>query len=98
MRQNAIFRKAHTAFSLTREAVEEFSRDRADLLAAALAFFTLLSIAPLIIIAVAIAGAILGAGQARQEVRRLLTDTMGAGPAASIDSWVEQASHSGGVA
>ncbi|HLV66029.1 MAG TPA: YihY/virulence factor BrkB family protein, partial [Polyangiaceae bacterium] len=98
MRQHALFRKAHTVFTLAREAVQQFSRDRADLLSAALAFFTLLSIAPLIIIAVAIAGAILGEGEARQEVRRLLQETMGGGPAAAIDSWVEQASRSGGVA
>src|SRR5690606_31312378 len=89
MRQHALFRKAHTVFTLAREAVQQFSRDRADLLSAALAFFTLLSIAPLIIIAVAIAGAILGEGEARQEVRRLLQETMGGGPAAAIDSWVE---------
>ncbi len=78
--------------------LEGFSKDRGDLLAAALAYYTLLSIAPLIIIAVAIAGMVLGEGAARREVARLLTDAMGPAAASVVEGWVEQAAAGGGIA
>jgi len=52
--------RCRTAWGFIEETLTEYSRDRGDLVAAALAFNTLLSIAPLIIIAVAIAGIVLG--------------------------------------
>jgi membrane protein len=78
--------------------VSGFSNDRGDILAAALAYYTLLSIAPLIIIAVAIAGAVLGEGVARQEVGRTLEDTMGPEAAKTVEGWVDQARASGALA
>src|SRR5690606_7871211 len=51
-----------------------------------------------IIIALAIAGILLGEATARQEMHALLTETMGGGPAAAVDDWVEQASAGGGIA
>jgi membrane protein len=93
-----IWAKLRFASEIGRETVEEFSRDRGDLVAAALAFYALLSLAPLIIIAVAIAGAVLGAGPAREEVMRLLSETMGTTAATTIEGWVAQASRSSGIA
>lgn len=87
-----------TLWKLTNQTLEEYSKDRGDLVAAALAFYTLLSLAPLIIVAVAIASIVLGHGAAHHEVRQLLENAMGAGAAASIDEWVLEASRSGGVA
>jgi len=78
--------------------LDEYSKDRGDLLAAALAFHTMLSLAPLIIVAVALAGIVLGRGAAHAEVTRVLTDTLGSKGAAAVDGWVSQASNSGGVA
>jgi membrane protein len=78
--------------------LERFSRDRADLLAAALAFYALLSSAPLIIVAVGVAGIVLGHGEAQHEVSRLLRDNLGAQGAATVGQWVQQASANGGVA
>jgi membrane protein len=75
-----------------------FAKDRGDLLAAALAYYTLLSIAPLIIIAVAIAGMVLGEGAARREVAQLLSESMGPAAASTVEGWVDQAAASGGVA
>ncbi|HEX6274264.1 MAG TPA: YihY/virulence factor BrkB family protein [Polyangiaceae bacterium] len=75
-----------------------FSRDRGEILAAALAFYTLLSIAPLIIIAVAIAGAVLGEGAARAEITRALVETMGRQAAETVNAWVDQARASGKLA
>jgi membrane protein len=95
---NDVRSKLKVGRELVSETWNGFSRDRGDLLAAALAFYTLLSIAPLIIIAVAIAGAVLGTGAAREEVTRVLTDSMGAAAASAIGGWVDEASRSGGVA
>lgn len=78
--------------------LDEFSKDRGDLVAAALAFYTLLSLAPLIIIAVAIAGMILGSGAAGQQLFDLLYQTMGSEAAKTVDDWVREASRSGGTA
>lgn len=86
------------AWSLTRQTLEGFSHDRGDLVAAALAFYTLLSLAPLILIAVAIAGFALGDGSAQQEVSRLLDDSMGHLAATSVMNWVEQAAKGGAAA
>jgi membrane protein len=91
-------RWAKQAWELGEATVSGFSRDNGEILAAALAFYTLLSIAPLIIIAVAIAGLILGEGEAREEITRTLHDTMGGSAADSVNAWVDQARASGGVA
>jgi membrane protein len=55
-------------WSLLKETVEEWQRDRVDQMAAALAYYTLFSIAPLLVIAVAVAGAVFGEEAARGEI------------------------------
>lgn len=85
-------------YQLVSDAIDGYSKDRADLAAAALAFFTLLSLAPLIIIAVAVAGFVLGEQAARAEVQHLLAQTMGRVPADTVAEWVRQASEGGAVA
>jgi membrane protein len=89
---------ARTTWNLAIQTIDEFSRDRGDLVAAALAFYALLSIAPMIIIAVAIAGAVLGEGNARHEVQELLRTAMQKDAAVAVDGWVQQASNAGGFA
>src|SRR5512133_517010 len=83
---------------LANETLDQFSKDRGDLVAAALAFYTLLSLAPLIIIAVAIAGMVLGKGTAHEQLFALIHQTMGEDAAQTLDEWVREASRSGGVA
>jgi membrane protein len=90
--------KLRLAWALVNETLDEFQKDRADLLAAALAFYTLLSIAPLIIVAVALAGLILGSGVAREETTRLMVETMGMNGAETVNAWVDEVSRSGGIA
>jgi membrane protein len=90
--------KLRLAWALFNETLDEFQKDRADLLAAALAFYTLLSIAPLIIVAVALAGLILGSGVAREETTRLMVETMGTNGAETVNAWVDEVSRSGGIA
>jgi membrane protein len=87
-----------TGWRLVSETVSGFSKDHGEMLAAALAFYTLLSIAPLAIVAVAIAGVVLGEGAARQEISRALSDTMGPDAAATVSVWVDEARASGAVA
>jgi membrane protein len=87
-----------SSWELISQTLDGFSKDRGDLLAAALAYYTLLSIAPLIIIAVAIAGMVLGEGAARREVAQLLSEAMGPAAASAVDGWVDQAAAGGGVA
>jgi membrane protein len=86
------------AFAVVKDAVAGFSEDRAEILAAALAFYTLLSLAPLVIIAVAVAGTLLGQSEARQEVTRVLTQATSASVAETINGWVDQAAKTTGVA
>lgn len=90
--------RAAAAREIISATLDGFSRDRGDLVAAGLAFYTLLSIAPLIIIAVAIAGWVLGEGAARREVARLLNQTMGTDAASAVEDWVDQAAAGGGLA
>lgn len=94
----AIAKRARVAYELLDETSDEYTKDRGELVAAGLAFYTLLSIAPLIIIAVAIAGAILGQGAARREAFELIAQTMGGAAAATIDEWVQEAAQGGGIA
>jgi membrane protein len=86
------------AWEITNQTLDGFTRDRGDLLAAALAYHTLLSIAPLIIIAVAIAGMVLGEGAARHEVGQLMAEAMGPAAASAVEDWVDQAAAGGGIA
>jgi len=94
----ALIQLARTLYRLLDESLDEYNRDRGELVAAGLAFYTLLSIAPLVIIAVAIAGSILGQGAARRGAMQLIQQTMGSAAADTIDGWVQQAAASGGIA
>lgn len=90
--------KLSKLWHLANETLDEFSKDRGDLVAAAIAFYTLLSLAPLIIIAVAIAGTILGKGSAHEQLFALIYQAIGNDAAKTVDDWVREASRSGGVA
>ena len=60
--------RVKTIFRLLREAVREWQEDKASLLAAALAYYTVFSITPLLVIAIAIAGAVFGQDAAEGEI------------------------------
>jgi membrane protein len=53
---------------LLKETLDEWQQDKVDRMAAALAYYTLFSIAPLLVIAVAVAGAVFGQEAARGEI------------------------------
>ena len=62
----------------------EFSNDKAQRLGAALAYYTLFSIAPLLLIAIAVAGLIFGRSQAQAQIVAQLRTLMGDAGAKAI--------------
>lgn len=68
-------------FSIAVETFKQFNEDKAPRLAAALAYFTIFSIAPLLIIVIAIAGAVFGReaaqGQVMDQVQGMVGETGG---------------------
>jgi len=89
---------ARLGYRLLDETAAEYTRDRAELAAAGLAFFTLLSMAPLMLISVAIAGAVMGESSAREAALATVRETMGSVAAETVGGWVAQAYASRGVA
>lgn len=73
-------------WSITKETATEWNDDDASRLAAALAFYTLLSLAPLLIIVVAVAGMALGAEAARGQIAAELSAVVGGEAAKGIEA------------
>jgi membrane protein len=73
------------------EAGDAWLDDRAPRIAAALAFFTALSLAPLLVIVLVIAGSVYGDGAARGEVAAKLTGLVGEQGAAAVQEIVANA-------
>jgi membrane protein len=95
---SALRRGLSTAWRLIDETLDEYSKDRAELLSAAVAFYTMVSIAPLILIAVALAGLVMDTASARAEISRLLLNSMGPVATETVNGWVDEASKAGEVA
>jgi len=64
-------------WDLIKDAVDGWQRDNASMLAAAVAFYTIFSLAPMLVIALAVAGAVIGEGAARTELAGQLDALMG---------------------
>ena len=64
-------------FALFKETYNEFSEDKAQRLAAALAYYTLFSIAPLLLVCIAIAGLVFGNSQAQAQIIGQIHQVMG---------------------
>jgi membrane protein len=80
-----------TIWTITKETASDWLDDDASRLAAALAFYTLLSLAPLVIIAVAIAGFVLGPDAARGQIAGALSGAVGREAAEGIQAVVASA-------
>jgi membrane protein len=74
------------AWQITKETALEWNEDDASRLAASLAFYTLLSLAPLLVIVVAIAGAVLGPEAARGQLAAELGGVMGLEAAKAVEA------------
>jgi len=86
---------AYSAYSLVRETISEWVNDRASRKGAALAFYTVFSLAPILILSIAIAGVFFGKQAARGEIFTQVRDLLGPSGAMAIQAMVESASHPG---
>lgn len=87
--------QVQSAWQLIKTTFSEYSEDRVPRLAASLAYYTVFAIAPMLIIAIAVAGFIFGDDAARGEVDRQLRGVMGEQAAAMIQTMIQNASRLG---
>lgn len=78
--------RVRSIFILLKEAFQEWQQDKASLLAAALAYYTVFSITPLLVIAVAIAGAVFGQDTAKGEILEQINGLVGQQGAQAIET------------
>lgn len=79
------------SLSLVKETFKDFMTDKAMRLSAALAYYSVFSLAPLLIIAISIAGAIYGEDAARGAIEVELTESIGKKAAATVQDMVSSA-------
>ncbi|HZQ74584.1 MAG TPA: YihY/virulence factor BrkB family protein [Burkholderiales bacterium] len=77
------------AWKLAKEAVASWSADYAPSMGAALSYYTLFSIAPLLLIVISIAGIVFGPDAARGEIYEQLRGLMGPDGAAAIEKLLQ---------
>jgi membrane protein len=82
-------------FELLKTTFSEWNADKAPQLAAALAYYTIFSMAPLLIIAIAVAGLLFGQQAAQDQVRMQVTGLVGAEGADFIQSMIQNANKPG---
>src|SRR5690606_14392468 len=80
-----------TLFELLVDAARAFSRDRASSMGAALAYYTMLSVAPTVLIVVSVVGLVFGHEAARGEVVEQLRQLMGDNGANAVEALLERA-------
>jgi membrane protein len=83
--------KDNGVVQLLKETATAWDEDNVARLAASLAYYTLLSVAPLIIIAVAVAGLAFGEDAAREHISGELAGVVGAGAATALQSIAKNA-------
>src|ERR1700676_1715760 len=81
-------------WSIVREAAAAFISDNASSMGAALAYYTLFSVAPILIIAMAIAGYVFGAQVAEEQVFSQLPSLIGPNGAAAVRDLILSAHYS----
>jgi membrane protein len=82
-----------TAWSLARETVTSWVDDYASSMGAALAYYTMFSIAPLLLIVISVAGLFFGEKAARGEILDQLGGLMGADGARAVQALLSSANH-----
>ncbi|HXW01096.1 MAG TPA: YihY/virulence factor BrkB family protein [Anaerolineae bacterium] len=83
---------AKTIWTLLKETFSEWSEDKASRLAAALAYYTVFALAPLLIIVIAVAGLVFGQEAARGELVTQIQGLVGQEGAQLIETMIESAS------
>jgi membrane protein len=82
-------------FTLLKNAAQEWSEDKASRLAAALSYYTIFSLAPLLVIVIAIAGLVFGQEAAQQELLAQIEGLVGEEGAFAIQEMIAGASDTG---
>lgn len=84
--------KGKEAFSILQQTVNEWLEDRAPMLGAALAYYTVFSLAPLLVISIAIAGFVLGQEAAHGQIFAQMRALIGDDGARAMQDMVQSAS------
>lgn len=84
------------ALSMGRQAVEAWLEDRAPSMGAAIAYYTLFSLAPLLLIVISVAGLLFGAEAARGEIFGQLQSLLGPGGALAVQGLLESVNRPAG--
>src|ERR1700748_3594818 len=85
--------KPSTAWSLARETLASWSADYASSMGAALAHYTMFSIAPLLLIVISVAGLFFGEQAARGEILDQLEGLMGVDGARAVQTLLASVNH-----
>lgn len=83
--------KLRQALQILVKAVVRWSDDRGPQLGAAIAFYTMFAVAPLLVVAIAIAGAVFGEEAARGQIVGQIEGLVGQAAASSIQAMIESA-------
>ena len=83
-------------FGLFKQTFQEFVQDKAPRLGAALAYYTIFSIGPLVLIAISIAGFVWGQEAAQGQMSEELNKVFGKNAAGAVETMVEGAAKEGG--
>ena len=95
---NAVLMKAAALIPAAKETYKQWTAHKSPRLAAALAYYTIFSLAPLLLIVIAVAGLVFGADAAHGQITAHLQSTIGQKAAAQIDQMVKAAgSHKSGT-
>lgn len=90
--------RLRSGWVIVRESAREWLEDRAPQLSAAVAYYTIFSLAPLLVIAVSLAGFFFGEKAARGEIVTMIDQLVGSVAAEQIQTMIEEASRAeGGV-
>src|SRR5437868_14660882 len=82
-----------SAFNIIKGSIKEFSEDNVLRLSAALAYYSVFSIGPLLAIIVGLAGLAFGSDTVRQQIHHSLQGMLGENSAKTIDSMMAARSH-----
>lgn len=88
--------RLESLWQIAREIVNEYSDDKVPKLAAALSYYTVFSLAPILVICIALAGAIFGADAAQGRIVGELQDLFGEQAASLIQAAIKKTAESNG--
>jgi membrane protein len=88
--------KPKVVWSLLKETYDEWSEDKAPRLGAALAYYTVFSLSPLLILVIGIAGLVFEEQAARGQIAARLEETVGEPAASAIEELLKNAQTTGG--